>query len=183
MGLDFSKEGELMAVQKKLMMTEKAMMMEKQMMMFKQKQMMMNKQKAMMMRRQQEKMLKKRSQKQPEITRLQHQARISTQKSFNLFNIHTTITHINYLYKCIYARQNKAKKCFTFIYLFCRGYLVTPPLLVSARSNSGRLCLHYSTLFLVITVFMAFIIIVIIIIITIIVVVVFIIIVMIRIVV
>ena len=57
MGLDFSKEGELMAVQKKLMMavqkklmmTEKAMMMEKQMMMFKQKQMMMNKQKAMMM--------------------------------------------------------------------------------------------------------------------------------------
>ena len=82
MGLNFSKEGELMAVQKKLMMTEKAMMMEKQMMMFKQKQMMMNKQKAMMMRRQQEKMLKKKSQKQPEITRLQHQARISTQKSF-----------------------------------------------------------------------------------------------------
>merc|ERR1712032_1046800 len=67
------KEGELMAVQKKLMMTEKAMMMEKQMMMFKQKQMMMNKQKAMMMRRQQEKMLKKQAQKQPEITRLQPQ--------------------------------------------------------------------------------------------------------------
>merc|ERR1719239_1185232 len=62
-----------MAVQKKLMMTEKAMMMEKQMMMFKQKQMMMNKQKAMMMRRQQEKMLKKQAQKQPEITRLQPQ--------------------------------------------------------------------------------------------------------------
>ena len=81
MGLDFSKEGELMAVQKKLMMTEKAMMMEKQMMMFKQKQMMMNKQKAMMMRRQQEKMLKKQAQKQPEITRLQPQARILTQKS------------------------------------------------------------------------------------------------------
>ena len=79
MGLDFGKEGELMAVQKKLMMTEKAMMMEKQMMMFKQKQMMMNKQKEMMMRRQKEKMLKK--QKQPAITRLQPQARILTQKS------------------------------------------------------------------------------------------------------
>merc|ERR1719352_2227323 len=71
MGLDFGKEGELMAVRKKLMMTEKAMMMEKQMMMFKQKQMMMNKQKAMMMRRQKEKMLKKR--KQPANTRLQPQ--------------------------------------------------------------------------------------------------------------
>merc|ERR1719228_2712740 len=47
MGLDFSKEGELAAVRKKLMMTEKAMMMEKQMMMFKQKQMMTEK--AMMM--------------------------------------------------------------------------------------------------------------------------------------
>jgi len=71
MGLDFSKEGELMAVQKKLMMTEKAMMMEKQMMMFKQKQMMMNKQKQMMMRRQKEMVLKK--QQQPEMTRLQAQ--------------------------------------------------------------------------------------------------------------
>lgn len=70
MGLDFSKEGELVAVQKKLMMTEKAMMMEKQMMMFKQKQMMMNKQKAMMMRRQKEMMLKK---QKPEMTRLQPQ--------------------------------------------------------------------------------------------------------------
>ena len=75
MGLDFSKEGELVAVQKKLMMTEKAMMMEKQMMMFKQKQMMMNKQKATMMRRQKEMMLKK--QQQPEMTRLQQaQARM-----------------------------------------------------------------------------------------------------------
>ena len=73
MGLDFSKEGELVAVQKKLMMTEKAMMMEKQMMMFKQKQMMMNKQKAMMMRRQKEMMLKK---QKPEMTRLQPQARM-----------------------------------------------------------------------------------------------------------
>ena len=74
MGLDFSKEGELAAVQKKLMMTEKAMMMEKQMMMFKQKQMMMNKQKATMMRRQKEMMLKK--QQQPEMTRVQAQARM-----------------------------------------------------------------------------------------------------------
>merc|ERR1712037_666666 len=62
---DFSKEGELMAVQKKLMMTEKEMMM------FKQKQMMMNKQKQMMMRRQKEMVLKK--QQQPEMTRLQAQ--------------------------------------------------------------------------------------------------------------
>jgi len=71
MGLDFSKEGELMAVQKKLMMTEKAMMMEKQMMMFKQKQMMMNKQKAMMMRRQKEMMVKKKHQKPEMTSRLQ----------------------------------------------------------------------------------------------------------------
>ena len=81
MGLDFSKEGELAAVQKKLMMTEKAMMMEKQMMMFKQKQMMMNKQKAMMMRRQKEMMLKK--QKQPEMTRLQTQARMLIKTSIS----------------------------------------------------------------------------------------------------
>ena len=76
MGLDFSKEGELMAVQKKLMMTEKAMMMEKQMMMFKQKQMMMNKQKAMMMRQQKEMMLKKKHQKPEMTSRLQPEARI-----------------------------------------------------------------------------------------------------------
>ena len=78
MGLDFSKEDELMAVQKKLMMTEKAMMMEKQMMMFKQKQMMMNKQKAMMMRRQKEIMMKRQHHQQqqgPEETRLGAQAR------------------------------------------------------------------------------------------------------------
>ena len=81
MGLDFSKEGELAAVQKKLMMTEKAMMMEKQMMMFKQKQMMMNKQKAMMMRRQKEMMLKK--QQQPEMTRLQTQARMLIKTSLS----------------------------------------------------------------------------------------------------
>ena len=87
MGLDFSKEDELTAVQKKLMMTEKAMMMEKQMMMFKQKQMMMNKQKAMMMRRQKEIMMKRQQQHHhhhqqqqqqqqgPEETRLGAQAR------------------------------------------------------------------------------------------------------------
>ena len=95
MGLEFAKERELAAVQKKLMMTEKAMMMEKQMMMFKQKQMMVNKKKAMMMMRQKEMMMRKLE--QPEITRLQSQARILTKfvKTFIetipvWLNIHTT---------------------------------------------------------------------------------------------